>query len=48
MEDMYYIPLYALNNINIYNTAHWSGIAVYPRDYEEIADFNFSNWTLLG
>ena len=46
-EDMFDIPLYALNNVDVHNTAMWTGYPVFARDYEEIIDRNFSDWELL-
>lgn len=47
LEDMYFIPLYAMNNTNVYNTAHVTGIPKYPGDYEEQVDFHFSEWRFV-
>lgn len=46
-EDMYNIPLYSLNIINLYNNAHVTGMPVYARDYEEVVAFHFSDWKLI-
>lgn len=46
-EDMYCIPVYALNRVNLYNTAKIAGFPVFSPDYSEIADLHFSDWKLL-
>lgn len=47
-EDMPQCPLHTLDNINIHNKAHVSGIPDYARDYEQIIDLKLDQWKLVG
>jgi len=45
---MFEIPLVSLDNINIINTAHVTGVRQYARDYEECIDLKLDEWRLVG
>lgn len=45
-EDTFRICLYAVENYNWYNAAHVSGFPEFARDYEEIIDLEFENWSV--
>jgi len=47
-EDMPQAPLHTLDNINIHNKAHVSGIPNYARDYEQTIDLKLDQWKLVG
>jgi len=47
-EDMYDIVLYTVNNCVVTNTAVVQGMPVFARDYEEIVDYKFDEWKLVG